>query len=145
MSARACPPSLSQASEASQLHTMKQAFHASGGIATSEALVASLARFTSQPIARLARWIADGEVLRFPWQGAMMLPLFQFDRTRMAPDPSVTLVIRELAPVLEDWDACLWFAQPNASLKDALPVDVLREDARAVLQAARAHAASRMI
>ena len=138
MSARPSLSSLQLITEASQYQQMRQAFGASGGIATCDDVVASLARFTSQPISRFARWIVDDEVLRFQWQGCMRLPLFQFDATWMAPDPSVTPIIRELLHTFHEWDACLWFAEPNAWLGDALPVELLRKDAGAVLDAARA-------
>ncbi|HXD04914.1 MAG TPA: hypothetical protein VN680_02615 [Burkholderiaceae bacterium] len=138
MSARPSSSLPQLATGASQYQQMRQAFGASGGIVTCADMLDSLARFTTQPISRLARWIVDDELLRFQWQGCMLLPLFQFDATGMAPDPSVTPIIRELLSTFREWDACLWFAEPNAWLGDALPVELLRKDARAVLDAARA-------
>jgi hypothetical protein len=138
MSARPSLPMLQQAAKTSEFRQMHEAFRASGGIVGCEEVVASLSRFTCQPISRLARWIVDGDILPLQWQGIMMLPLFQFDRTWIAPDPCVAPVIRELLPVLQEWDACLWFAQPNPWLAHALPVEMVRRDPAAVLQAARA-------
>jgi hypothetical protein len=138
MLTRTAPPDPSAAARAREFRQMLLAFVPSGGIASSVDVVDSLMRFTSQPVSRLARWIVDDELLRFEWQGRMMLPMFQFDRACMAPAPSVLQVVRELLPALSDWDACLWFARPNARLGDDLPVEVLRTDPAAVRDAARA-------
>jgi hypothetical protein len=39
--------------------------------------------------------------------------------------------------VFDGWDLATWFATPNPCLRDAAPLDVISQDAEAVLHAAR--------
>jgi hypothetical protein len=118
---------------------MENAFRARGGLASAEDVVRWLGEAVDQPISCLARWIVGHDVISFQWQGHTMLPLFQFDLPQSRPHEAASAVARELLPVLGEWDACLWFAQPNVWLDDAAPVEVIGRDPRAVLDAARAH------
>ena len=68
-----------------------------------------------------------------------MLPMFQFDASTLSPRAGVSDTVRELVPALSDWDASLWFAQPNEWLAGAVPADVIAADPQAVFDAARAH------
>ncbi|KWT64513.1 MULTISPECIES: hypothetical protein [unclassified Variovorax] len=137
-SARRGSPGVQLSAREHQYRVMEHAFRASGGIARSDEVTARLSRRTDQPISVLARWIVSHDVLSFRWQSRTMLPLFQFDAHTMTLRPPVVDVIRELVPVLGDWEAALWFACPNGWLDNAAPVDVIGPDARAVHQAARA-------
>jgi hypothetical protein len=135
--ARTSAPALLHGVEVLQYRQMERAFHASGGIVSSDEVVSLLLQHTEQPISQLAHWIVDHDVLSFPWQGHTVLPLFQFDLRTMKLRPPVNAVVHELVPTLSDWEACLWFATPNAWLADATPLDVVARDAPAVLDAAR--------
>lgn len=128
---------LLHSAQASQFREMAQAFRDSGGIASSDDVVALLLSHTDQPISQLAHWIVDHDVLSFQWQLRTLVPLFQFDLRTMRLRPCVSAVIRELAPALSDWEISLWFATPNAWLSDAAPLDTMARDVPAVLDAAR--------
>lgn len=117
---------------------MEASFQSHGGIVGSETVTELLRRHTNQPVAMLARWIVDREVLSLEWASRMMLPLFQFDRSSAMPRPPVRKAIRELASVLDDWALALWFSRPNALLDGVAPVDAIDSDAQSVLDAARA-------
>jgi len=109
-----------------------------GGLAGGDELTLLLRRRTSQPISMLARWIVERRVVSFGWQGEYLVPMFQFDRTDMGVRHSVSAVLDELDGTFDDWELASWFALPNTWLGDDTPVDVLRRDPHAVVQAARA-------
>jgi hypothetical protein len=94
-------------------------------------------RRSDQPISTLARWIVDREVVHFAWQGATLLPLFQFDRYRVLLDPMVVSVVRELRDAFDDWEIALWFVTPNAGTNGVAPVDEVESNLSAALAAAR--------
>lgn len=131
-------PALLQATQDDQYREMERSFRANGGIADVDEVTTLLGRHTDQPISVLAHWIVNRDVISFDWRGRTLLPLFQFDLDAMAPRASVTGVIRELVPVLNDWELALWFAAPNGWLDDIAPVDIIDSDAGAVYEAARA-------
>lgn len=129
-------PDLLHATDAVEFSRMQRAFLPSGGLVDSQAFTAWLDGRMSQPVSRLARWIVAHEVISLPWQSRAMLPIFQFDAD-LAPHPAVTRVIRELYPVLEDWDIGLWFVEPNLWLDGGTPVDSIRWRPGDVFEAAR--------
>ncbi|MBB3176371.1 hypothetical protein [Variovorax sp. Sphag1AA] len=129
---------LLQADDVFQYRRMEIAFRASGGMANAYEVVARLACHTDQPISRLARWIVQHEALNIQWRSQILLPWFQFNLSTMDLRPDVTSVLGELCPELSDWEICAWFAEPNAWLGGALPVDMVDRKARSVLDAARA-------
>lgn len=45
-------------------------------------------------------------------------------------------VLAELSDAFDDWDAALWFAQPNSWLQGCAPVDLITLDPSSVYQAA---------
>ncbi len=138
ISARRGLPALLQTTEDFQYREMERAFHSTGGIVSSQEVTALLSARTSQPISLLARWIVAHDVLSFEWRSLIMLPLFQFDLHSMTVRGAVVDVIRELVPAITEWDAALWFSQPNAWLGNSAPVDTIDVDPRAVFEAARA-------
>lgn len=138
-SAANCPPALLQSPAETQFREMEHAFRASGGIVNADQLTTLLLGRTDQPISRLARWIVARNVLSFRWRALTLLPMFQFETSTVSPRPDVSRTIRELIPGLSDWDATLWFAQPNAWLDGAAPADAIDEDPQGVFDAARAH------
>ena len=135
--ARHSVPALLRSTADRQYRCMVRAFHSTGGIASSDQVTEMLSRRTDQPISILARWIVDHSVLGFSWESRTMLPLFQFDLRAMTVRPAVTKVIRELVPLMSDWDVSLWFAQPNAWLAGKAPVDAIEADFHRVYAAAR--------
>jgi hypothetical protein len=54
-----------------------------------------------------------------------MLPLFRFELSTMALRSAVRTVLREHAPVMSDWEICLWFAASNAWLAEASPLNTI--------------------
>ena len=124
--------------EARQYSEMEAAFRPHGGIVGCDDVVRLLSRRADQPVSMLAHWIVDREVLSVHWQSRIMVPLFQFDRASMLPRGPIREVIRELAPVLDDWLLALWFALPNVLLGDVAPVDAIEANGRDVVDAARA-------
>jgi hypothetical protein len=64
--------------------------------------------------------------------------MFQFELRSMSLLPRLQAVLSELVSVFDEWEAALWFAQPNSWLQGAAPVDLIGGDAPAVLHAARA-------
>jgi hypothetical protein len=139
------PPSMVQMSPAPrgdrakdrQLAGISCAFQRHGGVATVDEVVRLMRRGSDQPISVLARWIVDRNVIHFVWQGVTLLPLFQFDRTRMQLNPALIGVMRELGEAFDEWEIALWFVTPNASTNGAAPVDMFARDPFAVLAAAR--------
>ena len=119
------------------LRDMSCGFQRHGGLATADEVIRLMRRRTDQPISALARWIADRDVVHFAWQGATLLPLFQFDRDRMLLHPIVISVVRELRDTFDDWEIALWFVTPNASTNGVAPVDAFESNPLAVLAAAR--------
>jgi hypothetical protein len=120
-----------------QLAAMACGFQRHGGLATGDEVVRLLRRRSDQPISTLARWIVDRNVVHFAWQGATVLPLFQFDRDRMLLNPLVISVVRELRDTFDDWEIALWFITPNASTDGVAPVDAFESNPSAALAAAR--------
>ena len=74
----------------------------------------------------------------FGWQAQTWLPLFQFQRVTLSPDPQLRPLFAELTKVYYDWEMASWFALPNPWLDQRVPVDTLGRDYCAVLDAARA-------
>jgi len=120
-----------------QLAAMSCGFQHHGGLATGDEVVRLMRRRSDQPISTLARWIVDRSVVHFAWQGATLLPLFQFDRNRMLLNPIVISVVRELRDAFDDWESALWFVTPNASTNGVAPVDAFESNPLAALAAAR--------
>ena len=46
-------------------------------------------------------------------------------------------MLRELVEVLDGWALAVWFVEPSSCLASRRPLDLLRSDLPAVLQAAR--------
>lgn len=132
-------PALLQTQRQLQFRSMELALRAHGGIATSSELTVALQTWTAQPVSMLAHWIVDGEVVSFQWASDTMLPMFQFALTPIAPRRAVTEVLRELNPIMSEWEVALWFTEPNAGLQGAAPVGELAREPQKVLDAARAH------
>jgi len=120
-----------------QLEALSCGFERHGGLATADEVVRLMRRRSDQPISTLARWIVDRHIVHFPWQGATLLPLFQFDRNHMLLNPVVISVVRELRDTFVDREIALWFVTPNASTNGVAPVDAFECSPLAALAAAR--------
>jgi len=114
------------------------AFQSTGGIANSNEMTVRLRAHYDQPISQLARWIVARDVVSYTDCSETFLPLFQFELAQMSPRQDVRTVIAELVSVFDDLELAWWFAESNAWLSGSTPVDSLRGDPGAVLNAARA-------
>ena len=117
---------------------MLDAYRGSGGLARAEELLALFRRNGGPDVTRLARWIVERKIICFEWQSQTWLPLFQFNRVDLVPDPQLNPVFEELQPVYDHWEMATWFARPNPWLAHRIPVETLGTDFPAVLGAARA-------
>ncbi len=109
-----------------------------GGFASGEEIVQIMRASWRQPISVLARWIVARQVLSFSWRSQILLPLFQFEESRMRPLDGVVAVTTELKDVFDDLELADWFIKANAWLGDDAPADRVITDPPAVLEAARA-------
>jgi len=121
-----------------QFATMARRYRDGGGLLTGNEVAQLVGRHADQSTSRVAHWIVDRSVVSLSWRAQIWLPLFQFDSCDMSLRPGTECVVRELAPVYDDWDLAVWFTNPNGWLDDAMPLDVLAIDLAAVLDAARA-------
>jgi hypothetical protein len=116
---------------------LRKAFRAHGGLVRGDRVEQRLDRLQGPGVRLLAQRVAAGELIGFEFEGALWLPLMQFDPADMSPEPALARVAIELAGVFDGWDLCCWLAAPSPSLRDCAPMDVLESDPLAVLQAAR--------
>lgn len=120
-----------------QFLEMHRAFARSGGLAAGDEIARRLRRRAEQPLSTIARWIVDRRIVCIEWQSQTLIPLFQLDLHDISPKPEVAKVVNELRDVFDNWELALWFAQPNAWLDGACPVDAIPLKPVDVLQAAR--------
>jgi hypothetical protein len=121
-----------------QFVVMLDAYRSSGGLARAQEILTMFKRRDGPGVAALARWIVSRELICFEWQAQSWLPLFQFKRPDLTPDPRLRPVFAELTQMYDHWELAAWFSLPNPWLAQRAPVDTLRRDHRAVLDAARA-------
>ena len=121
-----------------QFAGLLDSYRSSGGLARADELLALFSCRGGPDVGTLARWIVERKVLSFEWQSETWLPLFQFNRFDMTPQPQLATVLAELAWIYDPWELANWFVQPNASLAERTPADAVRADLSLVLRAARA-------
>ena len=109
----------------------------SRGLARGDDLALCLGQGRTGGHARLARLMVSGQVFSFAWLDTYWLPMFQFDTAGLGPRAESRAVLRELVEVLDGWTLAVWFVQPSNCLASRSPLDLLRSDLPAVLQAAR--------
>lgn len=114
------------------------AFRIHGGVAHVDEVLEYLRKQCSQPVPRLARWIAGGAVLIVKSRGEVWLPLFQFDLDIGTIRTGAAQVLATLNPAFDTWETATWFVEPNSWLDGDAPLCVFFHDAPSVLQAARA-------
>ena len=121
-----------------QFIAMLDACRGCGGLARTHEVIALSRRCGGPDAATLASWIAERKLISFEWQSQSWLPLFQFNRLDMTPQPELCQVLAELGAVYDACEMANWFVQPNPWLADRTPADTLPLDFAAVLNAARA-------
>jgi hypothetical protein len=92
------------------------------------------------PSGTVRMWRRRAQIFAFRHQRRDFFPLFQFERGSCKP--LIQDILRVLRPS-DGWYAMFWFAGANAWLEDRSPMDVMDEDAHAVLEAA-AHSHDRI-
>ena len=121
-----------------QFIAMLDSFRRSGGLLQACEVVAMFLARGESDITALAQWILQRRVISVEWQSRIWLPLFQFNRLSMAPQPGLSQVLAQLIPDHDGWALANWFAQPNAWLGNRTPAVMLGLDPAAVLNASRA-------
>jgi hypothetical protein len=117
---------------------MGKAYRASGGLVRGDDLVHVMAARRYGDYLSLARQIVAREVLSFDWNDSFWLPMFQFDPRDLSLRPELRELIKRLHTDMDGWNLSVWFAQPNARLRQFAPVDRLSTDLQGVLAAAHA-------
>jgi hypothetical protein len=117
---------------------MLAAYRSTGGTARAEELANLLQDHQRGNYTSLARLIATGKVFSFEWRETHWVPMFQFDMMDLSIKPGPAQVVAELRDALDGWSMARWFAEPNAGLDGARPVDSIDARLQDVLNAARA-------
>jgi len=116
---------------------MLNAYRASGGAVSGDALGQLLQDHQRGDHVGLAKLIALGHVFAFEWRGRFWIPMFQLDGRDLSCKPGPSQVRAELPASLSGWAVAAWFAEPNALLEGQRPVDLMDSNSPAVLDAAR--------
>ena len=116
---------------------LRLAFERQGGFVQADRVSELLRPHWDQPMSRVARWIAFGEVVSVTWRTQVWLPLFQFERPSLDLLPATAQVVRDLRAVYDDWDLAEWFVAPHDLLAGRAPAADLCHDPCAVREAAR--------
>ncbi len=127
-----------EASEDLDFVMMLDAYREGGGLARADELQSLFRRNGGPDVAGLARWIVERRIVCFDWQAQTWIPLFQFKRLEVMPDPRLDPILAELNPSFDQWEVATWLARPNPWLLHRAPVQTLDLDYPAVLDAARA-------
>lgn len=127
---------IGDAPSAAGFAAMQSAFAPSGGMLHADDLVRGLRERQRGDYVSLARMIAAREVCSYEWQRDLWLPMFQFDPHDLSVKQSARMVLDELGNEFQYWALAAWFARPNPWLADRRPVDLLRMNPLAVLEAA---------
>jgi hypothetical protein len=118
--------------------TLNARYLDSGGIVQGDQIAAMMYGHFDQPISRLARLVINRQVVHFQWGSQLLMPVFQFDRHTMEVRAEVLQTVAELSAAFSDLDLVQWFVEPSAWLGGKMPIDALKTNAPAVLDAARA-------
>ena len=79
----------------------------------------------------------EGKIFAVTQEGTTYVPTFQFD-DRGRPRPAIATLIQMFRSVeAPDWELALWFISSCGWLGGRRPVDVLKDDPEAVVEAAR--------
>ena len=118
------------------VHARKRLLDEFGAFKSTE--IAELAGSTAENRSATAnRWRQEQRIFGVRHHDTVYYPGFQFGEDGR-PLAVIRDVLESLAPGrLTDWEVALWFTATTNSLGDRRPVDVLREDPDAVVEAAR--------
>jgi hypothetical protein len=83
------------------------------GVAHANELIDQLRALCSQPMSRLARWIAGREIISLEFRGGVWLPLFQFDLDSGNIRPEAAQVIVTLHPPSMAGSWCRGLSNPT--------------------------------
>lgn len=134
---RADAPSAAETSQLRRNARARKAFLAEFETLTSRE-VAELAGSRATNQAALAnRWKAAGRIFAVEVGGQTLFPAFQFSEDDSQPRSVVAQVLTFLQPRFSGWQTALWFTGRNSWLGAKRPVDVLKSDPEAVVEAAR--------
>jgi hypothetical protein len=99
--------------------------------------IADLAESTAANRSALAnRWRKEGRVFAVTLHDTLYYPAFQFGE-HGRPLPVIARVLNALeAQELGEWEVALWFAKRTGWLGDRRPVDLLRDEPDAIVEAA---------
>jgi len=114
-----------------------EAFRATGGTAPGEIVDRLLEERQVGNAVSLAKLVDAGQAFGFEWRDSLWIPMFQFDASDLAPNPTVQSVRAELPSLWSGWTLACWFAGPNARLDGRSPAAALDSDPDAVVRAAR--------
>lgn len=85
----------------------------------------------------LAAWVAAGRIIALPLPGRIVCPTFQLDATGQ-PWSLLGPSLAALSPDLTPWQRAFWLVAENEWLNSATPLQAIRNDDVAVLEAAAA-------
>jgi len=134
----ASAPAQTSAFASSDLERAAQIYRAYGGLVRRDVLARLLSRGCDDPTARLARWIVAHDVVAFRRNGALVLPLFQFDLAEARVLPAVRAACRELSTASGDDAVAVWFTRPSGWLLGESPLERIASDPCGVVEAALA-------
>jgi len=86
------------------------------------------------------RWKEEGRIFAVEAGGQTLFPAFQFSEDSGQPQPVIAQILTVLQPRFSGWQTALWFTGRNSWLGAKRPVDVLKSDPEAVVEAARREA-----
>jgi hypothetical protein len=86
------------------------------------------------------RWKTEGRIFAVEAGGQTLFPAFQFSDDDGRPLPIVAEILVNLQPRFSGWQTALWFTGCNGWLGGKRPVDILKTDPAAVLEAVRQEA-----
>ena len=113
------------------------AYRPTGGVVRADDLSRYVRSDEPGHLTNLARRLVSGAILSFSWRQTLWVPLFQFEARSSSIRPAVARVMDELQGAFDCWELAVWFVQPNSSLKELLPLDLLGKQDDELLQAAR--------
>lgn len=117
--------------------SLLEAFRASGGTAPGDIVSRLLEDHQAGEVASLARLVHSSQIFGFDWRGSFWIPMFQFNENELSIAVAPQAVRAELPDLWSGWTVAMWFAMPNALLEGQRPVDLLRTEFDAVLNAAK--------
>jgi hypothetical protein len=126
---------MSSAVERENLHDLLCAYRQHGGVAREIEVLLRFQRSSASAACR--RPEGFDRAIRVTWNGWVWMPLFQFDRSTLALRSAPAMVMDELSPAFDECAVAHWFWHPNGCLSHRRPLEVVDQQPRLVLKAAR--------